>query len=45
MPIVYNVLKSKVQDKKKLQLAIIVSNIITTVGVAIIEGIITEGHW
>ena len=50
MPIVYNVLKSKVhkskvQDKKKLQLAIIVSNIITTVGVAIIERIITEGHW
>ncbi len=45
MPIVYNVLKSKVQDKKKLQLTIIVSNVITTAGVAIIERLITEGYW
>ena len=45
MPIVYNVLKSKVQDKKKLQLTIIISNMITTAGVAIIERLITEGYW
>ena len=45
MPIVYNVLKSKVQDKRVLQLTIIVSNVITTAGVAIIERLITEGHW
>ena len=45
MPIVYNVLKSKVQDKKMLRLTIIVSNVITTAGVAIIERLITEGHW
>ena len=45
MPIVYNVLKSNVQDMKKLQLTIIVSNVITTAGVAIIERLITEGYW
>ena len=45
MPIVYNVLKSKVQDKRVLQLTIIVSNVITTAVVAIIERLITEGHW
>ena len=45
MPIVYNVLKSNVQDKGKLQLTIIVSNVITTAGVAIIERLITEGYW
>ena len=45
MPIVYNVLKSNVQDMKKLQLTIIISNVITTAGVAIIERLITEGYW
>ena len=45
MPIVYNVLKSKVQNKKKMQLTIIISNVVTTAGVAIIERLITEGHW
>ena len=45
MPIVYNVLKSNMQDMKKLQLTIIVSNVITTAGVAIIERLITEGYW
>ena len=45
MPIVYNVLKSNVQSKRMLQITIIVSNIITTAGVAVIERLITEGHW
>ena len=45
MPIVYNVLKSKVQNKKLLQITIIVSNIITTAGVAVVERLITEGYW
>jgi len=45
MPIVYNVLKSNVQDNRKMQLTIIVSNVITTAGVAIIERLITEGCW
>ena len=45
MPIVYNVLKSKVQDKRILQITIIVSNIITTAGVAVVERLITEGYW
>ena len=45
MPIVYNTLKKQVQDRKVLKAVIIVSNIITTAGVAIIERLITEGHW
>ena len=45
MPIVYNVLKSNVQSKRMLQITIIVSNIITTAGVAVIERLITEGYW
>jgi|LFRM01.2.fsa_nt_gb hypothetical protein len=45
MPIVYNALKKQVQDRKKLKVVIIISNIITTAGVAIVERLITEGHW
>ena len=45
MPIVYNALKKQVQDRRKLKVVIIVSNIITTAGVAIVERLITEGHW
>ena len=45
MPIVYNVLKSNVQSKRMVQITIIVSNISTTAGVAVIERVITEGHW
>ena len=45
MPIVYNALKKQVQDRKKLKVVIIISNIITTAGVTVIERIITKGHW
>ena len=45
MPIVYNALKKQVQDRKVLKVVIIVSNIITTAGVAIVERLITEGYW
>ena len=45
MPIVYNALKKQVQDRKVLKVVIIVSNIITTAVVAIVERLITEGYW
>ena len=45
MPIVYNLLKSNVNNKRLLQITIIASNAVTTAGVAIIERMITEGYW
>ena len=45
MPIVYNLLKKEVSSKKKLIWSIIGSNIVTTVMVAVIERIVTEGYW
>lgn len=45
MPIVYNALKGQVQDKRVLKAAIIVSNIITTAGVAVVERLLTYGYW
>ena len=45
MPIVYNLLKKEVSSKKKLIWSIIGSNIVTTVLVAVIERIVTEGYW
>ena len=45
IPIVYNLLKKHVDSKKKLLWSIIGSNIVTTAMVAVIERMVTDGHW
>ena len=45
IPIVYNLLKKHVDNKKKLLWSIIGSNIVTTAMVAVIERIVTDGYW
>lgn len=45
IPVVYNLLKKNVSSKKKLLWSIIGSNIVTTVMVAVIERVITDGYW
>ena len=45
IPIVYNLLKKHVDNKKKLLWSIIGSNIVTTAMVAVIERMVTDGHW
>jgi len=44
-PIVYNVLKKQVNNKKTLLWTIIAANAVTTAGVAIVERMITDGYW
>ena len=45
IPIVYNLLKKHVDNKKKLLWSIIGSNIVTTAMVAVIERMVTNGYW
>ena len=45
IPIVYNLLKTHADSKKKLLWSIIGSNIVTTAMVAVIERIVTDGYW
>ena len=45
IPIVYNLLKKHVDNKKKLLWSIIGSNIVTTAMVAVIERMVTDGYW
>lgn len=45
VPIVYNALKKNAGDKGKLFKIILISNIITTVAVAILERIFCRGRW
>ena len=45
LPIVYNLLKKHVDNKKKLLWTIIGSNVVTTVMVAVIERIVTDGYF
>ena len=45
IPIVYNLLKKHVDSKKKLLWSIVGSNIVTTAMVAVIERMVTDGHW
>jgi len=45
IPIIYNLLKRHVDSKKKLLWSIIGSNIVTTAMVAVIERMVTDGHW
>lgn len=45
IPIVYNLLKKHVDSEKKLMWSIIGSNIVTTAMVAVIERMVTDGHW
>ncbi|MCQ2547002.1 MAG: hypothetical protein MJ161_05585 [Clostridia bacterium] len=44
-PIIYNSLKKHVDNKKKLLCTIIGANIVTTVMVAVIERIVTDGYY
>ena len=45
LPIVFKLLKKDTENKKTLLWTIIVSNIITTVLVAIVERMFCQGHW
>ena len=45
IPIVYNLLKKHVDNKKKLLWSIVGSNIVTTAMVAVIERMVTNGYW
>lgn len=45
IPIVYNLLKKHVESRRKLLWTIVGSNIITTVMVAIVERVVTDGYW
>lgn len=45
LPVVYKVLKKHVQNKKLLLWTIIGTNTVTTIMVAIVERMITEGAW
>ena len=45
LPVVYKVMKKHVQNKRMLLWTIIGSNTVTTIMVAIIERMITEGAW
>lgn len=45
LPIVYNVLKKHVDNRKKLLWTIIIANILTTAMVVIIERELCYGHW
>ena len=45
IPIIYNLLKRHVDSKKKLLWSIIGSNIVTTAMAAVIERMVTDGHW
>ncbi|MBR2675071.1 MAG: hypothetical protein IKE52_06455 [Mogibacterium sp.] len=44
-PIMYEGLKKNVEDTKLLNKTILVANIITSIGVAVVERLITEGSW
>ncbi len=45
VPIVYNALKKKVENKDKLLKFVFVSNVVTTVVVAILERVFCRGSW
>ena len=45
IPIIYNLLKKHVESKRKLLCTIVGSNIATTVMVAVVERLVTEGYW
>ena len=45
MPIAYVLLKNQVESVKKLLITIVGVNVITTVMVAVIERMVTNGYW
>ena len=45
LPVVYFLLKKDAEDKRKLALCIILSNIVTTALVAVVERTLCYGHW
>ena len=45
MPIVYNILKKDTEQRKKLFLVIIGSNVLTTVLTAVVERTLCYGRW
>ena len=45
LPVVYFTLRKKVENKKRLLLVIIGSNVVTTVLVAIVERVLCYGRW
>lgn len=45
LPIVYSLLKENTLNRKSLMLSIVISNIITTLSVAVIERIMCVGQW
>lgn len=45
LPVVYFLLEKNTLNKKRLKFSIIISNIVTTLVIAIVERVICLGHW